>query len=114
MSEIDPCARTITWGNQTYSLNLNHPWVRNVLSWRGVNGKPPAALLLGFETAAYTTEDVERILELGLIGAGMNEREADKLLSTHARSKPIAVNARAAAELLIGLYAGKPDDNASA
>ena len=114
MSETDPCARTVTWGDQSYPLNLNHRWVRNVLSFRGINGKPPAALLLAFETGAYAIEDVETILELGLIGAGMSERDADKILDQHVRNQPIAENAGAAAGLLAALYVGKPNDNASA
>lgn len=114
MSEVDPCARTITWGDQTYDLNLNHPWVRRVLSYRGINGKPPGAVLLGFETGAYTLDDVDRILELGLIGASHDEREADKLLDQHVRRSPVAENAGAAAALLAALYVGKPNDHASA
>ncbi|WP_375763085.1 gene transfer agent family protein [Bradyrhizobium sp. Pha-3] len=114
MSEIDLCAQTITWGDQAYTVNLNHPWVRRVLSFAGVNGKPPATLLLGFETGSYTIEDVERILELGLIGAGVSEREADQLLNDHVRTKPIAENAGTAAAILFALYAGKPNADASA
>ncbi|MGY3575290.1 GTA-gp10 family protein [Bradyrhizobium sp. USDA 4504] len=114
MTEADPCARDITWGDRNYALNLNHPWVRRVLSYAGVNGKPPATLLLGFETGSYTIEDVERILELGLIGAGTSEREADQLLNDHVRTKPIAENAGAAAAVLFALYAGKPNADASA
>jgi len=110
----DPCARTIEFSGQSYNLNLNHPWVRRVLSYRGINSKPPAAVLLGFETGAYTIEDVERVLELGLIGAGMDEREADRLLDDHVRRKPIAENAGTAAALLAALYIGKPNDHASA
>ncbi|OAF13921.1 GTA-gp10 family protein [Bradyrhizobium neotropicale] len=110
MSEVDPCARTITWGEQTYGLNLNYPWVRRVLSYRGINGKPPASLLLGFETGAYSIDDIERILELGLIGSGMSERDADKLLDQHVRGAPVAANAAVAADVLMALYVGKPDD----
>lgn len=102
----DPCARTIEWDGQTYNLNLNHPWVRRVLSYRGINGKPPAALLLGFESGSYTVDDVERVLELGLIGAGMDEREAEKLIAAHVRGKPIATNAGVAAGVLVGLFMG--------
>lgn len=110
MSEADPCARTIAWGDQTYDLNLNHPWVRRVLNYRGINGKPPASLLLGFETGAYAIDDIERILELGMIGSGMLERDVDQLLAQHVRGKPIAANGAAAADLLMALYVGKPDD----
>lgn len=113
MTEVDPCARAITWGEQTYDLNLNHPWVRRVLSYRGIpgpNGNSPAACLARFEAGNYSTDDIERVLELGLIGAGMPEVHADKLLDQHVRGKPIASNAGAAAALLIGFYVGKPAD----
>jgi hypothetical protein len=114
VSETDPCARTITWGNEAYTLNLNHRWVRNVLNFRGlpgVNGNSPAAALARFEAGIYSIEDVERVLELGLIGAGMSERDADNLLDQHVRGKPIGENAGSAAALLVALYigVGKPD-----
>lgn len=114
MTETDPCARTITWGDQTYTLNLNHRWVRNVLNYRGlpgVNGNSPAAALARFEAGIWSIEDVERVLELGLIGAGMPESEADKLLDAHVRNQPIGENAGSAAALLVALYigVGKPD-----
>jgi hypothetical protein len=103
----DPCARTVTWGEQTYTLNLNHPWVHRVLSYRGINGRSAPAVLLGFEAGAYSIDDVERILELGLIGAGLDEGEADKLLAAHVRGKPVAANAGIAAAALVGLLMGE-------
>jgi hypothetical protein len=109
-SEVDPCARTVEWGGATYNLNLNHPWVRRVLNYRGVNGKPTPALLLGFGSGAYSIEDIDRVLELGLVGGGMDEREAGALLDTYVRGKPIATNAGIAAELLGGLFMEKNDD----
>ncbi|TAI63460.1 gene transfer agent family protein [Bradyrhizobium sp. Leo170] len=114
MSESDPCARTIVWSGETYILNLSHKWVRRVLGYRGINGRPPAAVLLGFETGAYTVDDVERILELGLIGSGMDERDADKLLDQHVRGKPIAANAVIAFEVLAALFVGKVQTNVDA
>jgi tail tube GTA-gp10-like protein len=109
LSEADPCARSIEWAGATHSLNLNHPWVRRVLSIRGIpgpNGSSLAACLSRFEAGNYSTDDVERVLELGLIGGGMSERDADKLLDAHVRGKPIATNAGAAASALIGLFMG--------
>lgn len=107
MSEVtDPCARAVEWGGQTYSLNLNHRWVKRVLDYRGINGKPAAMVMAGFGTGAYLFDDVERILELGLIGGGTGEREANALLDTHVRGKPIDVNAGHAANVLAGLFMG--------
>jgi hypothetical protein len=111
VSEPNECAREVIWGNQTYSLNLNHPWVRNVLNYRGLpgpNGNTPAACLARFEAGTYLLDDVERVLELGLIGAGMDDRDADKLLDAHVRGKPISNNAGVAAGLLVALFLGKP------
>jgi hypothetical protein len=111
MNNANECAREVTWGDQTHPLNLNHPWVRNVINYRGLpgpNGNTPAACLARFETGSYSIDDVERVLELGLIGAGMDERNAEKLLDAHVRGKPISGNAGVAAGLLVALFLGKP------
>jgi hypothetical protein len=111
----DECARTVTWGETTYTLTLNHPWVRNVLSYRGIpgdNGSALAAVMNRFETGSYSIEDVERVLELGLIGAGMSERDADALLNQHVRRQPIADNAGVAAGLLVALFMGQKKEAA--
>lgn len=105
----DQCAREVTWSGTTYALNLNHPWVRNVLSFRGIpgeNGSSLAACLSRFE-GSYSLEDVERVLELGLIGGGNSERDTDALLNQHVRHEPIAVNAGIAAGLLVALFMGQ-------
>jgi hypothetical protein len=105
VSGTNECAREVTWGDQTYILNLNHPWVANCLTYRG---PAPATCLAKFESGNYSTDEVERILELGLIGGGMSEREADALLNADVRGKPIASNAGVAAGLLVALFVGKP------
>jgi hypothetical protein len=106
VSEADPCARTVEWGGQTYNLNLNHRWVKRVMDYRGINGKAAAALLFGFEIGNYTADDCERILELGLVGGGMDERDAEKLIDAHVRGKPLGTSAAAAADVLGGLFMG--------
>lgn len=111
----DECARTVTWGETTYPITLNHPWVRNVLSFRGVpgdNGSSLAACMSRFEGGSYSLEDVERILELGLIGGGMPERDADALLNQHVRNEPIALNAGIAAGVLVALFMGQSKEAA--
>jgi hypothetical protein len=111
----DKCARVITWAGGTHTFNLNHPWVRNVLSFRGIpgpNGNTPAACLTRFDAGNYSIDDVERVLELGLIGGGMPERDVDALLDTHVRSKPLASNVMVAVEVLAALFVG--DANATA
>jgi hypothetical protein len=111
----DKCARVITWAGGSHTFNLNHPWVRNVLSFRGIpgaNGDTPAACLSRFDAGNYSIDDVERVLELGLIGGGMARREVDAVLAAHVRSKPLAPNVMIALEVLAALFVG--DANAPA
>lgn len=113
----DECARTVKWGETEYSLTLNHSWVRSVLSYRGIpgeNGSSLAAVMNRFETGSYSLEDVERVLELGLIGGGMFERDADALLNQHVRTKPIVDNVGIAAGLLVALFMGASRADAAA
>jgi hypothetical protein len=111
----DECARTITWGGTAYTLTLNNLWVSRFLSYRGIpgeNGPSLAAVMNRFETGSYSIEDVERVLELGLIGGGMSEGEADALLNQHVRGKPIGGNAGFAAGLLVALFIGANKETA--
>jgi hypothetical protein len=107
-------AREVTWGDRTYALSLSHPWVTRSLTYRGLpgpNGNTVTACLSRFDAQNYSTEDVERVLELGLIGGGMSEREADRLLDQYVRGKPLASNAAIAIGLLAALFLGKTADN---
>ncbi|ABE63268.1 conserved hypothetical protein [Nitrobacter hamburgensis X14] len=111
----DECARTVTWDETTHNLSLNRPWVRNVLSYRGIpgeNGSSLTSVMNRFETGTYSIEDVERVLELGLIGAGMPERDADALLNQYVRTKPLADNAGIAAGLVVALFLGANKETA--
>ncbi len=110
----DKCARVINWAGGSHTFNLNHRWVRNVLSFRGIpgpNGDTPAACLARFDGGNYSIADVERIIELGLIGGGMPERDVEALLDAHVRDKPLGPNAMIAMEVLAALFVG--DANAA-
>jgi hypothetical protein len=110
----DKCARAITWAGGTHTFNLNHPWVRNVLSFRGIsgpNGDTPAACLSRFDQGNFSIDDVERVIELGLIGGGMAERDVETLLDANVRGKPLAPNILIATEVLAALFVG--DANAA-
>jgi hypothetical protein len=103
------CARVISWAGGKNTFNLNHPWVRNVLSFRGIpgpNGNTPAACLSRFDAGNYSIDDVERVLELGLIGGGLSKRDAEAVLAAHVRSKPLAPNVLIAIEVLAALFVG--------
>lgn len=96
----DKCARVITWAGGTHTFTLADRWVQRVISWRGINGYSPSASLARFETGSYTADDVERVIELGLLGGGAPEREVEALLDAHVRGKPLAPNALIANAIL--------------
>ncbi|GAB9248264.1 GTA-gp10 family protein [Bradyrhizobium diazoefficiens] len=94
----------ISWATP-FTFDLHHPWVRRVISWRGINGRPPAAVLTGFVNNTYSPEDVDRVIELGLIGGGMPERDVEALLDGHVRGRPIIPNLTIATAVLASLFA---------
>lgn len=96
-------SREITWAGGTHTFDLGHPWVRRVMSYRG---PAPAALMARFEAGSYSPEDVERLIELGMIGGGMPDRDVDALLDAHVRGKPLAPNVMLASAVLSALFVG--------
>lgn len=88
-------------------MTLNHPWVRNVLSIRGLPGdygSTPAACFKRFNEGTFGTDDVERVIELGLIGGGMSRRVADDLVERFVRSRPVLENQATAMRVLMTLF----------
>jgi len=94
----------ISWATPL-TFDLQHPWVRRVISWRGINGHSPAAVLTRFVDNTYSPDDVERVIELGLIGGGMPESDVEALLNGHVRGKPIIPNLTIATAVLASLFA---------
>ncbi|WP_314945922.1 gene transfer agent family protein [Bradyrhizobium cosmicum] len=99
----DTTSREITWAGGTHIFDLGHPWVRRVMSYRG---PAPAGALGRFEAGSYSPVDVERLIELGLIGGGMPESDVDALLDKHVRGKPLAPNVMLASAVLSALFVG--------
>lgn len=114
MSDDDKCARTFEWAGGTHTFNLNHPWVRAVLAHRGIRDPldTPPACLLRFDQGTYSEIDIERVIELGLVGGGMSERDVETLLDQHVRSKPLAPIAMLAAQVLSAFFVGDADARA--
>jgi hypothetical protein len=109
MTETSKCARAVTWAGGTHTFDLSHPWVWSVLSIRGLpgpNGATPVACLARFDSGAYSLDDVERVLELGLIGGGACRQDANKLLNDYVRGKPVLPNALLAMQVLSALFVG--------
>lgn len=105
----DKCARSISWAGGTHTFTLAHPWVQRLLSWRGIpgsNGSSIAAVMARFEAGNYSGDDVQRIMELALIGGGTPEREVQALLDSHVLNKPLAPNVLIASEVLAALFVG--------
>jgi hypothetical protein len=101
----------IIWSGGEHIFNLNHPWVRNVLSVRGLPGdygSTPAACFKRFEQGIFSSDDAERVIELGLIGGGMSRAEAEELVDRHVRTKPVLENSATAFSVLATLFAN-PD-----
>lgn len=96
-------SREITWAGGTHTFDLGHPWVRRVMSYRG---PAPAALMARFEADTYSAEEIERLIELGLIGGGMPERDVETLLAAHVCGKPLAPNVMLASAVLSALFVG--------
>ena len=117
MSDTSDCARELEWSGGKHVFNLGHAWVRNVLSVRGLPGQfgnTPAACLKRFDESIFDSEDVERILELGLIGGGLSRADAAKLIDQRVSGQPIAPNAVIAFQVLAALFVGKVEANADA
>lgn len=114
---MNECAREITWAGGTHVFNLNHRSAllrMQIIGLPGQYGRTPAAAFRRFEEGVYSTDDVERIIEWGLIGGGMSSRDAAAVLDTHVRMKPLASNALVAANILAALFIGAEHADASA
>lgn len=114
---MNECAREITWAGGKHVFNLNDKHVRlrmQVIGLPGVFGNTPAACLRRLQEDAYSTDDLERIIEWGLIGGGMSPREAEALLDAHVRMNPVAPNAMLAAVILGAFFTGEVNADASA
>jgi hypothetical protein len=103
----DNAVKPIKWAGGEHGFTLNHPWVKSYLKIRGLpgeNGSSPAACWSRFEQANYTPDDIERVIYLGLIGAGLTMREADDLIERHVEDRPVLENGSTASWILASLF----------
>jgi hypothetical protein len=71
-----------------------------------VLGFSPAASFRRFQEEVYSPQDVERIIEFGLIGGGISRGEARGIIEAHVSGKPLMANALLAANVLAALFVG--------
>ena len=108
MTDINTAPKTMIWSGGEHVFNLNHLYVRNVLSIRGLPGdygSTPAACFKRFEQNIFSTEDVERVVYLGLVGGGLPIKEAGALVDRFVRSRPLLENSATAFSVLATLFA---------
>lgn len=123
MSKIGACAREIEWAGGKHVFDLSDPFVLGVIDgamqamphalilryemqkpFGGQFGDTAAAVLKRFDNAVYSPRDVERIIELGLIGGGMEARTAIALVDKHVRGQPLQRNAVVAFTVVAALF----------
>lgn len=119
MTDTTDNVRPIIWAGGSHPMTLNHRWVRNVLSVRGLPGdygSTPSACFKRFEQGIFSTDDVEQVIYLGLVGGGLSREEADDLVDRHVRSRPVLENSATAFSVLATLFTadiGAQEDEAA-
>jgi hypothetical protein len=111
-SETTSAPKPMIWAGGEHVFNLNHPWVRNVLSVRGLPGdygSTPSACYRRFTESIWSEADVERVIELGLIGGGLSRAEAENLVDRFVRSRPVLENSATAFSVLATLFTTPTD-----
>ena len=108
MTDLNTTPKPMIWSGGEHVFTLNDPYVRNVLSIRGLPGNfgdTPAACFKRFEQNIFSTDDVERVIYLGLIGGGLSIKEASTLVEKFVKSRPILENSNTAVSVLFTLFA---------
>lgn len=100
------------FAGEQYPMTLNHPWVRANISVRGLPGEggaSAAACYKRFNDGQWNLDDIEHIIWLGLIGAGLSRRESADLVERHVRQRPIMEYAATAFDVLATLFMAPTD-----
>ncbi|MEH2517558.1 hypothetical protein V1279_003131 [Bradyrhizobium sp. AZCC 1610] len=115
MTDTTDTPRPIIWAGGSHHMTLNQRWVRSVLSVRGLPGdfgSTPAAAFKRFEQGVASTDDIEQVIYLGLIGGGLSREEADDLVDKHVRARPVLENLATAVRVLSTLFADQEGEAA--
>ncbi|QDM16743.1 gene transfer agent family protein [Tardiphaga sp. vice352] len=111
MTENSTTPKPMIWSGGEHVFNLNHPWVRSVISIRGlpVSGSTPTACYQRFVNDLYSSEDIDRVIFLGLVGGGLSLKEADDLVGRFVRDRPVLENVKIAFYALRTYFDGGTD-----
>jgi Phage tail tube protein, GTA-gp10 len=126
--QLHECARRLTWAGGTHVFNLADDFVLKVMAgalcpmptalllrgdymnkgcFAGQFGDTPSAAMKRFNEGVYSLQDVEHIIELGLIGGGdVTVAEAVDLVDEHVRGRAIGPSAQLAFEIIAALFVG--------
>lgn len=125
MRNLSECGRRLKWAGGENDFDLGDRRVFKVLAGalgsvpivfmqrgypmfggvlQGQYGDTPAACLKRFDQSVYSLTDVERVIELGLWGGGMQPADVVSLSDRFVRGKPLAANASLAFEVLAALF----------
>lgn len=109
----DKSVKTIKWAGGEHAFTLNHPWVKAYLTYRGLpgdHGSTAAACFQRLSEDKYSSDDVERVFFLGLVGSGMTIGEAEAVVEQEVRPRPLLQTAPTAMAILFTLFGDLTDD----
>ena len=103
------CAREITWagGSQTFDLGSRRvSWMlrQERHPFPGQFGDTPAACLRRFEEGVQSPDDIERVIEIALLGGGLSQAEVHAIIAEHVHGQPQAPLSLLAHQCLIALF----------
>ena len=100
-------ARDITWAGGMHRFDLNSRrvrWMVRQSPFPGQYGDTAAACLKRFDESVFSIDDIERVIELGLIGGGLSAAGAAAIIDQHVRGKPQAALGLLAHQVLLALF----------
>lgn len=98
---------TITWGDDEHIFRLPLKQLRELQDKTDVG---PEALYRRVSSGDWKVQDLRETIRLGLIGGGMDEVKAAKLVHQYFDDSPILKHKPTALAILLAALLGPPDD----
>lgn len=104
----DGSGRTaLDWGDGEYTFRLPMKQLRELQDKTGLG---PEALYNRIATGAWRVEDIRETIRLGLIGGGMDEVKAVKLVRQYIDDAPLLKHKPTAIAIILAALLGPPND----